>query len=46
MLEDMAGLTAGFGWLLAHFPFNFMEKLLVGLVQALFSVLCAVFHYG
>ncbi len=42
MLETMAGLKPGFGWLLP-IPFYFME-LLVGLVQALvFMLLCAVF---
>ena len=42
MLETMARLKPGFGWLLP-IPFYFME-LLVGLVQALvFMLLCAVF---
>jgi F-type H+-transporting ATPase subunit a len=42
MLETMARLVPGFGWLLPV-PFYFME-LLVGLVQALvFMLLCAVF---
>lgn len=42
MLETMARLQPGFGWLLP-IPFYFME-LLVGLVQALvFMLLCAVF---
>jgi F-type H+-transporting ATPase subunit a len=42
MLDTMARLKPGFGWLLP-IPFYFME-LLVGLVQALvFMLLCAVF---
>ena len=42
MLETMARIMPGFGWLLP-IPFYFME-LLVGLVQALvFMLLCAVF---
>jgi F-type H+-transporting ATPase subunit a len=42
MLETMARIAPGFGWLLP-IPFYFME-LLVGLVQALvFMLLCAVF---
>lgn len=42
MLETMARLAPGFGWLLT-IPFYFME-LLVGLVQAMvFMLLCAVF---
>jgi F-type H+-transporting ATPase subunit a len=42
MLETMARLSPGFGWLLP-IPFYFLE-LLVGLVQALvFMLLCAVF---
>jgi F-type H+-transporting ATPase subunit a len=42
MLETMARIKPGFGWLLP-IPFYFME-LLVGLVQALvFMLLCAVF---
>ena len=42
MLETMARLVPGFGWLLP-IPFYFLE-LLVGLVQALvFMLLCAVF---
>jgi len=42
MLETMARMLPGFGWLLP-IPFYFME-LLVGLVQALvFMLLCAVF---
>ena len=42
MLDTMAKLKPGFGWLLP-IPFYFME-LLVGLVQALvFMLLCAVF---
>jgi F-type H+-transporting ATPase subunit a len=42
MLDTMAQLKPGFGWLLP-IPFYFME-LLVGLVQALvFMLLCAVF---
>ena len=42
MLETMARMVPGFGWLLP-IPFYFME-LLVGLVQALvFMLLCAVF---
>ena len=42
MLETMARLAPGFGWLLP-IPFYFLE-LLVGLVQALvFMLLCAVF---
>ncbi len=42
MLEAMARLAPGFGWLLP-IPFYFLE-LLVGLVQALvFMLLCAVF---
>ncbi len=42
MLETMARLVPGMGWLLP-IPFYFME-LLVGLVQALvFMLLCAVF---
>jgi F-type H+-transporting ATPase subunit a len=42
MLETMASLAPGFGWLLP-IPFYFME-LLVGFVQALvFMLLCAVF---
>jgi len=42
MLETMATLVPGFGWLLP-IPFYFME-LLVGLVQALvFMLLTAVF---
>ena len=42
MLETMAGMVPGLGWLLP-IPFYFME-ILVGLVQALvFMLLCAVF---
>ena len=42
MLESMANLVPGFGWLLPV-PFYFME-LLVGVVQALvFMLLTAVF---